>query len=175
MDQRLARAAAISAAALGIVLPTSNAYAADDSPYFVPEATTVTWNGSTAAVTFRVAAVTSESAWIEMRATATIDLVCWQNGTAAIKGHSEANTMDFDEYPANAEGVAEGTRRMPLTLREPTLVGVQCDFRELYKSVSVTLTDYESGVTFRQQGQVLTSRPKTGTATGTAAGSADSN
>jgi hypothetical protein len=117
-----------------------------DGAHFVPEATSVSWNGAVVTVAFQEAEVMVEGSvtTVAVEATAEVDSVCTR-GESTIEVHRSATAKRTNDYPVGEDGTVEGTVKMPLEVKGPDAHGFTCTTKR--RSVTTVLEDFLTGAT----------------------------
>lgn len=125
---------------------------------FVPAASSATWNGSVATVTFQEVGVAPDTATtIMVVAIGTTDAVCRQNGVVILTFRSSSTVTDQTDYPVGSDGTVSATREVGLVAQPPNVGGVDC-VMEIVRRITVTLHDTRTGAVLTINGQVTPAR-----------------
>jgi hypothetical protein len=138
----------VSALAVGAILlgNPSAALAATTEAHFVPEVTKISWDGSTATVTFEEVEVELETdtTTISTRVTADLDAVC-TNGESTIRIHRTASSLRTSDYLISLDGTVPGIARVPLKVSGIPDGGFKCVVERI--SLTAELEDFWTGAT----------------------------
>ncbi|WP_406629961.1 hypothetical protein [Amycolatopsis sp. WGS_07] len=137
---RIAATATITAALLAAGTDAASAAEA----HFVPEATTIGWDGVVATVSFReVDVAVRGTTTISTKLSAEVKAFC-TNGESSLDLRASATGLVTTEYPIS-DGVVAGIAKFPVQVRIQHDPGYQCVIRD--RSITASLKDLRTGAT----------------------------
>lgn len=144
---RMLRVATVACVVVALPLTTGAAAWAAEAARFVPTASSATWDGRTVTVAFQEVGVEPGStSTIMVEATGILETVCRQDDTVVVSTTSSATVRDVADHVADANGTITGTRVLALTVRPPTITGLNCTIRVI-RTLTVLLHDVDTGAT----------------------------
>ncbi|GIE79302.1 hypothetical protein Aph02nite_52520 [Actinoplanes philippinensis] len=134
------------AAAAALLIGDPSAASAAENTHFVPEATTIKWNGTTATVTFLEVAVELDAnvTTISTRVTAEVDAVC-TNDESTLTIHRTASSLRANDYLISFDGTVPGTAKVPLRVQGLNVSGYTCVVEHI--AMTAELEDFWTGAT----------------------------
>ncbi|WP_157239180.1 hypothetical protein [Catenuloplanes japonicus] len=146
MTRTPARIGSSVAAAAALLLGDSTAASAAADAHFVPEATKIRWNGTTATVTFLEVDVNldANATTISARVSAAVDAVC-TNEESTLEIHRTASSLRTSDYLISFDGTVPGPATVPLRVQGLEVSGYTCAVEHI--SMTVELEDFWTGAT----------------------------
>ena len=138
--------ACVAAATTTLLLCDTGAASAATDPHFVPEETTMTWDGKTATVTFLETDVDldANATTISTRVSAAVDAVCTK-AESTLHVHRAASALRANDYLISFDGTVPGTATVPLKVPSWNVSGYTCVVEHI--SMTAELEDFWTGAT----------------------------
>ena len=151
MTKASGRIGSFAAVVAALLLGDSSAASAATDAHFVPEATKIKWDGTTATVTFLEEDVKlgTNTTTISTRVSAAVDAVC-TNEESTFRIHRTASSLRTSDYLISFDGTVPGTAKVPLKVNGLKVSGYTCVVEHV--SMTAELEDFWTGAT-------LTHRP----------------
>lgn len=146
MKKAPARVGASVVATAALLLGDFSAASATADAHFVPEATKIRWNGTTATVAFLEVDVELDAnvTTISTRVTAEVDAVC-TNEESTLHIHRTASSLRTSDYLISFDGTVEGPATVPLRVQGLGVSGYTCVVEHI--SMTAELEDFRTGAT----------------------------